>query len=224
MALETDLLDYPDLFEGSTVVRALQDELIAGAEAEIARVEHAGGTIAALESGLMKSALVASQAARVARIATGEQAVVGRNRYTEALPSPLVEGADGGLFRATDGDAGETLAPARAHPCDAATRRRCTRALARLRVDARDGTNLMPASIECARARVTTGEWAGALRSVFGEYRPGHRRRRPAAGARRRRGRGDPRPRRRDRRAGAGGGRGWWSASPASTATRTAPR
>jgi len=151
-------------------VRELQDELIAGAEAEIARVEHAGGTIAALESGLMKSSLVASQAARVARIATGEQAVVGRNRYTEALDSPLVAGADGGLFRA-EPDAGETLARLE--------RTRASRdaeavhaALARLRVEARDGANLVPASIECARAGVTTGEWAGALRSVFGEYRP----------------------------------------------------
>ena len=81
MALETDVLDYPDLFEGSTVVRALQDELIAGVEEELARIERAGGTVAALESGLMKSALVASQTARFGRIASGEQAVVGRNRY-----------------------------------------------------------------------------------------------------------------------------------------------
>jgi (2R)-ethylmalonyl-CoA mutase len=170
IAYETDLLDYPDLFEGSTVVRELQDELIAGAEAEIARIDHAGGTVAALESGLMKSALVASQATRVARIATGEQTVIGRNRYTEALPSPLVEGGDGGLFR-PDPDAGETLRRLE--------RTRAGRdaedvhaALARLRVDARDGTNLVEASIACAKARVTTGEWAGALRSIFGEYRP----------------------------------------------------
>jgi hypothetical protein len=140
--------------EGSVVVREVQDELIAGAEAEIARVEHAGGTIAALESGLMKSSLVASQAARVARIATGEQAVIGRNRYTEAIDSPLVAGADGGLFRA-DPDAGETLARLE--------RTRASRdaeavhaALARLRVEARDGANLVPASIECA---VSVASW-----------------------------------------------------------------
>jgi (2R)-ethylmalonyl-CoA mutase len=171
IALETDLLDYPDLFEGSTVVRALQDELIAGAEAEIARIEHAGGTVAALESGLMKSALVASQAARVARIGTGEQAVIGRNRYTEALPSPLVEGADGGLFRPDDGDAGETLRRLE-RTREQRDAEAAAAALARLRVDARDGANLVHASIACAKARVTTGEWAGALRSVFGEYRP----------------------------------------------------
>ncbi len=170
MALETDVLDYPDLFEGSTVVRALQDELIAGVEEELARIARAGGTLAALESGLMKSALVASQTARFGRIASGEQAVVGRNRYQEALPSPLVEGTDGGIFR-IDPDAGETLARLQ-RTKETRDGERVFNALARLRDDARSGANLVPASVECATAGVTTGEWAGALRSVFGEYRP----------------------------------------------------
>jgi (2R)-ethylmalonyl-CoA mutase len=170
MALETDVLDYPDLFEGSTVVRALQDELIAGVEEELARIELAGGTVAALESGLMKSALVASQTARFGRIANGEQAVVGRNRYTEALPSPLVGGSDGGIFR-MEADAGGTLERLR-RTKETRDGERAFEALARLRDAARYGGNLVPASVECAKAGVTTGEWAGALRSVFGEYRP----------------------------------------------------
>ncbi|MDX6376751.1 MAG: ethylmalonyl-CoA mutase [Gaiellaceae bacterium] len=170
MALETDVLDYPDLFEGSTVVRALQDELIAGVQQELARIEAFGGTLAALESGLMKSALVASQAARFGRIARGEQAVVGRNRYEEGLESPLVGGSDRGIFR-MEADAGGTLARL-ARTKDERDGELAFAALARLRDDARNGANLVPASVACAKAAVTTGEWAGALRSVFGEYRP----------------------------------------------------
>ena len=170
MALETDVLDYPDLFEGSTVVRALQDELIAGVDEELTRIERAGGTMAALESGLMKSALVASQTARFGRIARGEQAVVGRNRYQDGLASPLVGGSDGGLFR-LDADAGGTLARLARTKAER-DGERASAALARLRDDARSGVNLVPASVACAKAGVTTGEWAGALRAVFGGYRP----------------------------------------------------
>ena len=170
MALETDVLDYPDLFEGSTVVRALQDELIAGVAEELARIDAAGGTVAALESGLMKSALVASQTARFGRIARGEQAVVGRNRYEDGLASPLVGGSDGGIFR-MEADAGDTLARL-ARTKDERDGEAAFAALARLRDDARSGVNLVPASVACAKVGVTTGEWAGALRSVFGEYRP----------------------------------------------------
>ena len=170
MALETDVLDYPDLFEGSTVVRALQDELIAGVEQELARIDAFGGTLAALESGLMKSALVASATARFGRIARGDQAVVGRNRYEEGLPSPLVAGSDGGIFR-MEADAGGTLARL-ARTKEERDGELAFEALARLRDDARSGANLVPASVACAKAGVTTGEWAGALRSVFGEYRP----------------------------------------------------
>ena len=170
MALETDVLDYPDLFEGSTVVRALQDELIAGVDEELTRIERAGGTMAALESGLMKSALVASQTARFGRIARGEQAVVGRNRYQDGLASPLVGGSDGGLFR-LDADAGGTLARLARTKAER-DGERASAAVARLRDDARSGVNLVPASVACAKAGVTTGEWAGALRAVFGGYRP----------------------------------------------------
>ena len=171
LAYETDLLEYPDLFDGSPVVAAKVAELKEAAAAEVARIRELGGALAAIESGYMKSALVRSQAERLARINRGEIVVVGRNRWTEGLPSPLVAGADGGLFEFDPAAAAETLEMVRASK----RRRRqdeVDAALRRLREAAGTGENLMPASIACARARVTTGEWADALREVFGEYRP----------------------------------------------------
>src|SRR5437870_5007378 len=170
LAYETDLLEYPDLFAGSPVVTAKVAALKEEARAEIARIEQAGGALAAVESGYMKAALVRSQADRLARINKGEIAVVGRNRWTEGLASPLVSGEDGGLFKFDPVSAAETLDMLRATK----TRRSqadVDRTLRALREAAAAGTNLMPASIACARARVTTGEWADALRTVFGEYR-----------------------------------------------------
>jgi ethylmalonyl-CoA mutase len=171
LAFETDLLSYPDVLDGSRVVEQLVAELVDGASAELARIADAGGTLTALESGLMKSALVASQADRVARIAAGEQVVVGRNRFTEGLESPLAAGIDGGVTTidpAETARAVESVRRTRAERDEAAARA----ALERLRADAVGGANLVPASVACARARVTTGEWAGTLRDVFGEYRP----------------------------------------------------
>jgi (2R)-ethylmalonyl-CoA mutase len=171
LAYETDLLEYPDLFDGSPVVTAKVGELKAAAYAEIGRIREMGGAVAAVESGYMKSGLVRSQAERLARINAGEIVVVGRNRWTDALPSPLLAGEDGGLFRFDATSAAETLEMLRA------TQRRRTlaavdAALVRLKDAARAGENLVPASIECARRRVTTGEWSDALRGIFGEYRP----------------------------------------------------
>jgi (2R)-ethylmalonyl-CoA mutase len=171
LAYETDLLEYPDLFDGSPVIAAKVEELATAARAEIARIDGLGGALAAVESGYMKAALVRSQAERLARINRGELVVVGRNRWTDGLPSPLLAGEDGGLFKVDARSAAETLELLRA------TRARRSRAevdtaLRHLREAATAGRNLMPVSIECARRRVTTGEWADALREVFGEYRP----------------------------------------------------
>jgi len=171
LAYETDLLEYPDLFDGSPVVaakvKALEDE----ASAEIARIAEMGGALAAIESGYMKTALVRSQAERLARINRGEITVVGRNKWTDGLPSPLLAGADGGIFKVDPESARETLEMLRA------TRSRRSQAavdqaLRDLQAAAQGGKNLMPLSIACAKALVTTGEWATALREVFGEYRP----------------------------------------------------
>jgi (2R)-ethylmalonyl-CoA mutase len=171
LAYETDLLEYPDLFDGSPVIESKVKSLKEAAYAEIARIGEGGGAVAAVESGYMKSALVRSQAERLVKINRGEITVVGRNKWTEGLPSPLLGGEDGGLFTVDPKSAAETLEMLRA------TRARRSQpavdgALRALKDAARDGRNLMPLSIACARARVTTGEWASALRDVFGEYRP----------------------------------------------------
>jgi (2R)-ethylmalonyl-CoA mutase len=170
LANETDLLEYPDLFEGSHVVTALTDSIVEGARAELGAIEDAGGVVAAVESGYLKGALVASLAERRRRIESGELTVVGVNRFTETEPSPLT---------AAGAEAVEQVDPAVEAAAIASVREwRATRseaavagALARLRADAAGTGNLMPATVDCARAGVTTGEWAGALREVFGEYR-----------------------------------------------------
>ncbi|HZN17225.1 MAG TPA: methylmalonyl-CoA mutase family protein [Micromonosporaceae bacterium] len=170
LAYESDLLEYPDLFDGSVVVADLVDSIAAGARAELDRVLETGGVVAAIESGYLKSALVASLAERRRRIESGEDVVVGVNRFTETEPSPL---------QAAEAAAVETIDPAvEAAAVESVRRWRASRdagavsaALARLRADAQSPANLMPATLECVRAGVTTGEWAGALREVFGEYR-----------------------------------------------------
>ncbi|WP_141789119.1 protein meaA [Oryzihumus leptocrescens] len=175
LAFESDLLEYDDLFTGSRVVEAKVAELVAGAKAEIDRVQEMGGAVAAVESGYMKSALVASHARRRQRIESGEDIVVGVNRFTTTEPNPLTADLDTAIQtvdHAVEARAAEAVAAWR-RDRDAADGGRAAvdEALERLRTDARSGTNLMAASLACARAGVTTGEWAGALREVFGEYR-----------------------------------------------------
>ena len=171
LAFESDLLEYGDLFDGSPVVEAKTAELMAGAEAEIAKVLAMGGVIPAVESGYFKVQLVASLAARRARIESGEDKIVGVNCFTSTEPSPLTADLETTVQRvdpAAEREILGRLARWREQRDETAVRG----ALDRLRADAaRDGVNLMPASLACARAGVTTGEWAFALRDVFGEYR-----------------------------------------------------
>jgi (2R)-ethylmalonyl-CoA mutase len=171
LAYETDLLEYPDLFEGSVVVESKVAELTRDARAEIETILGMGGVIPAIESGYLKSALVRSMSERVTRINDGEQIVVGLNRWTDGIPSPLLGGEDGGLFTLDETAIAEAMANL---DTVRATRdgARAEAAIAALKAAARDGSSMMEPSIECALARVTTGEWAGALRDVFGEYRP----------------------------------------------------
>jgi ethylmalonyl-CoA mutase len=171
LAYESDLLEYADLFQGSSVVEARTAELAAAASAEMAVVEGLGGTVAAVESGYLKAQLVASHAARRARIESGDLPVVGVNCFQATEPSPLT--ADTGTaVQHVDPD-GERAVLAdldrwRRQRDGAAVRA----ALGRLRAEAaRPDVNLMDATLACARAGVTTGEWAFALREVFGEYR-----------------------------------------------------
>jgi (2R)-ethylmalonyl-CoA mutase len=171
LAYETDLLEYPDLFDGSPVVQAKVQELMDEATAEIETILGMGGVIPAIESGYMKTALVRSMSERMSAINSGDQIVVGLNKWTEGLPSPLTAGDDGGIFKVDEKAAEQIIASLEATRAsrDAA---RAEAAIEALKQAARDGSSLMEPSIECALARVTTGEWAGALREVFGEYRP----------------------------------------------------
>ncbi|HTT00095.1 MAG TPA: protein meaA [Streptosporangiaceae bacterium] len=171
LAYESDLLEYGDLFNGSPVVEAKTAQLMAGAEAEIAKVLAMGGAIPAVESGYLKAQLVGSLAARRARIESGEDKVVGVNCFTATEPSPLTADLEAAVQRvdpAAEQDVRARLARWREQRDEGAV----AAALGRLRADAEaGGVNLMPASLACARAGVTTGEWAFALREVFGEYR-----------------------------------------------------
>ena len=169
LAHETDLLDYPDLFEGSKVMDGLVDELLEAARAEMAVVDEHGGAVAAVR--YMKTRLVESHRARVGRIERGEQKVIGQNVFTEAEPSPLQEGEDGGILTVDPAIEAQQIEAVRAWRSkrDAAA---VEAALEELRAAAADpNVNIMPATLAAARAGATTGEWAEALRGVFGEYR-----------------------------------------------------
>jgi (2R)-ethylmalonyl-CoA mutase len=169
VAYETDLLEYEDIFAGSTAVAAKVEELKRAAREELQRIDAMGGAVAAVDQSYMKRLLVESNARRLAAIEAGEQIVVGVNKFQEAEPSPLANAEDS--FLAVDPAAEqrqlEGLAEWRAGRDAAAA----ASALAELERVARDGANIMEASIKCAHAGVTTGEWGGALRKVFGEYR-----------------------------------------------------
>ena len=169
LAFETDLLEYPDIFEGSVVMDGLVAELAEGARAEMAVVEEHGGAVEAVP--YMKASLVDSHRERIRRIEAGELIVVGQNTYRETEPSPLAEGEDGGIMTVdpgTEAEAKAALDEWRAARDGAAV----DAALNELRAAAADDSvNIMPATIAAARAGATTGEWAQALRDCFGDYR-----------------------------------------------------
>jgi (2R)-ethylmalonyl-CoA mutase len=175
LAFESDLLEYDDLFTGSHVVESKVGELVAGARAEMQHIAELGGVVAAVESGYLKSQLVASHARRRERIESGEDVVVGVNRFTTTEPSPLTSDLDAVIQRVDPDVEARAVGSERAWVAerdgDPGRRAAAERALARLRSDATGTANLMPATLDCARAGVTTGEWAAALRAVFGEYR-----------------------------------------------------
>jgi ethylmalonyl-CoA mutase len=170
LAFESDLLEYDDLFTGSQVVERKVAELVAGARAEIDRVQALGGAIAAVESGYMKQALVSSHAARRARIESGDDVVVGVNAFETTEPSPLTADLDAAV-QAADPEAEQAAIESVRAWKAARDEPAVVEALARLAADAKTDANLMPATLAAARAGATTGEWAGTLRSVFGEFR-----------------------------------------------------
>ncbi|HET6654255.1 MAG TPA: protein meaA [Nocardioides sp.] len=170
LAFESDLLEYDDIFDGSRVIEAKVAELVGEARAEIDRVQAMGGAIAAVESGYMKQALVTSHAARRARIESGEEKVVGVNCFESTDESPLTADLDTAVQVAdpqAERAATEVVKQWREQRDQAAV----DRALERLAADAKTDVNLMEATLAAARAGATTGEWAGTLREVFGEFR-----------------------------------------------------
>ncbi len=171
LAYETDLLEYPDIFEGSKVMDGLVAELLEGARTEMAVVAEHGGAVQAVP--YMKAALVDSHRARIQRIESGEQVVVGQNRFTETEVSPLTDDAEGGILVVDPAVEAEQIESVRRWRAER-DQQAVDAALAELaRVAASESTdeNLMAPTIAAARAGATTGEWAKTLREVFGSYR-----------------------------------------------------
>jgi len=169
LAYETDLLDYGDIFDGSGEIARKVDDLKRLAKEELKRIEEMGGAVAAVDTGYLKQQLVESNTARLEAIERGEQIVVGVNKFLESEPSPLAGAADAILTVSEDAERGqiEGLKAWRASRDNAAV----AGALKELKRAASGGGNIMPASIACAKAGVTTGEWGWTLRKAFGEYR-----------------------------------------------------
>lgn len=207
------------------MIGAKVDSLVEEALDEIDRIEQMGGAMAAVESGYLKSELVASHAARRARIESGEEKIIGVNVHEATEPSPLTADLDGAIMTVDPENEARVVAALHAWR-DGRDEARASESLAALKKAAAGTENLMAATVECARAGVTTGEWSWALRDVFGEFRaptgvssapvavtaePGT----PLAASARR----SPVP----PRTSAAGGCGCWSASPVSTGTPTVP-
>ncbi|MFD8740199.1 protein meaA [Streptomyces sp. NPDC059618] len=175
LAHESDLLEYEDIFEGSHVIEAKVTALVEESLAEIARIEEMGGAMAAVESGYLKSQLVSSHAERRGRIEGGTDKIVGVNVFQSTEPNPLTADLDAAIMTVDPAVEARVISalgtwrdtryqPPFNHP-------RPCKALEKLKEAAKGSANLMEATLECARAGVTTGEWAGALREVFGEFR-----------------------------------------------------
>ncbi len=174
VAEETDLLDYGDIFAGAPEIEAKVAELVAEAADEMARIEAMGGAVAAIDSAYMKERLVESNARRLRAIETGEQTVVGVNAHIESEPSPLMGDAhgngDGGFLTVDPAAEREQIARLEAWRAERDGSQVET-ALAALGEAASSGANIMPPSVACAHAGVTTGEWSDCLRRCFGEFR-----------------------------------------------------
>jgi (2R)-ethylmalonyl-CoA mutase len=170
LAYETDLLEYEDIFDGSAVIEAKVNELMAAARAEIARIDDMGGVVAAIDAGYLKSQLVASHAMHRRNIESGARTVVGVNAFTETEASPLTASITDAIIHVDPVVEQEAVASLNAWRTarDEVNAKSATQALI---AAAKTNDNLMIPTLECARAGVTTGEWSDALRSVFGQFR-----------------------------------------------------
>ena len=167
LAFETDLLEFGDLFDGNAVVEGKVESLKEGARAELAHIDAMGGAVGAID--YMKQRLVEANAARIGQIEAGETTVVGVNKYQNGEPSPLTSGPEAIMTADPEAEADQIarLKAWRESRDSAAVKA----ALAELRAAAESGENIMPASIKCAKAGATTGEWGDVVRAVFGQYR-----------------------------------------------------
>ncbi|MCP5364539.1 MAG: protein meaA [Hyphomicrobiales bacterium] len=169
VAYETDLLEYADIFDGSRAIAEKVEELKYQAREELARIDELGGAVAAVEGGYMKRRLVESNANRVAAIESGEQVVVGVNKFTQGESSPLGTGEES-IITIDPRVEAEQIAALNAWR-QTRNEAEAQKTLGELAGAAKEGRNIMPASIACAHAGVTTGEWSQTLRDIFGEYR-----------------------------------------------------
>jgi (2R)-ethylmalonyl-CoA mutase len=169
MAYETDLLEFGDIIDGSTEVAALVAKLKSEAIAELAAIDAMGGAVRAIETGALKAKLVESNTRRLEAIERGEQIVVGVNAFVNAEPSPLMSGEGSIMVPSADSEA-EQVASLQAWRAQR-DEGRVREALRALRSAAASGLNIMPASIDAAKAGATTGEWGDALRAEFGVFR-----------------------------------------------------
>ncbi|MEQ1811986.1 MAG: methylmalonyl-CoA mutase family protein, partial [Terricaulis sp.] len=167
LAYETDLLEFEDIFEGSTVIAAKVAQLVEGARAELAKLEANGGAVANVD--YMKAELVNSNRRRIEGIEAGGQKVIGVNAFVDGEPSPL-EAGEKNIHVVDLSVEGEQIARLKAWRAQR-DHRAAEAAIAALQATAQEDKNIMPASIAAAKAGVTTGEWAAALRRVYGEYR-----------------------------------------------------
>jgi (2R)-ethylmalonyl-CoA mutase len=167
VAYETDLLEYGDIFDGSIVMQKKVEELKEQAKAELKTIGEMGGAVAAID--YMKRRLVESNTGRLSGIETGDLVVVGVNKWTETEPSPLTTG-DGSIMVVDPKMEAEQVGKLKAWR-EQRDAKAVTKALAELEAATKEGRNIMEPSIACAKAGVTTGEWGGALRKIFGEYR-----------------------------------------------------
>ncbi len=168
LAYETDLLEYGDIFDGSPEIARKVESLKDEARAELATIERMGGAVAAID--YMKRRLVESNSQRLQKIESGEQVVIGVNRFTETAASPLSTSGSSSIEVVDPAVEAEQIGRLKAWRSER-DGKAVAKALADLTTAAKDGGNVMPASIVCALAGVTTGEWSAALRGVFGEYR-----------------------------------------------------
>jgi len=170
LAIETDLLEYGDILDGSPIIDAKVRELVQGAEEEMRRVKEEGGMVQAVETGYVKRQLVTSHTDRMRAIEAGDLKIIGVNCFTETAESPLTSGTDSGIMKVDATAEREQIERLQAFRAERNSKE-AESAIAQLGDAARSGINIMDASIRCAQVGVTTGEWSNELRGVFGEYR-----------------------------------------------------